>query len=453
MFRKKITVSVVGVFHPGDAKQVRPPLRDRNNPDFLGQVPCKGEDGSHSPPATEDGLLKFQAACRAIGKALAESGHPILLCVPDWNAYNEAEEKPEGFPVADFVVAGAQEAWHWRRSEITLYRPEAAVPDGLDKAQTAIIPHTINNPRALQGVNLHPKFLPSVEGRFYPQSFPSVKDADAIILISGERIHQFVACVAHHVQGEPVVAIPSFGGVAKSLYENLFREHYEDLATSDPEIRDELSVLEGAWSKGSANSLGTGGSKAQNNDPVAKQILPMDNAERARRIVRLTERLYNASKKQRERESRNRSRLAQACIGGFLVWVFLFAWLGAAGVLVGESSITHFWANVLFWLPPLLAAALGMMLRTILAYRSTEITRLDPTILVTDIAAAILLAVGFCLIYLIGGWSFKGEAVALELGENTALTIAGLSLIGLAAGLLLPVEELSTHLRQYLPFD
>ena len=57
------------------------------------------------------------------------------------------------------------------------------------------------------------------------------------------------------------------------------------------------------------------------------------------------------------------------------------------------------------------------------------------------------------MIYIIGGWSFKGEAVAPALGTETALIIAGLSLIGLAAGLLLPVEELSTRLRQFISLD
>ena len=459
MAAKKPIVSVVGSFSPHYGEKP-PTLRDRNNPDPTKQFPRAGEDGQHSPSATEDSVSGFQAACREIGKALAESGRPILLCVPDWNAYKVADQKLVGYLAADFVVAGAQKAWHWwrwwRRSEITLYRPKAAIPDGLVKDQTKIIPRAINNPKTLQGVNLHLEFLPSIEG-YYPESFPSVKDADAIILISGGEIHEFVACVAHHVQGEPVVAIPSFGGAAKSLYGNLLREHYEGLATSDRKIRDELGVLEEAWNPDSASSQGTGGSKTQNSDPREKQNKPMDNAKRARRIVRLTERLYSATKKQKERESKNWTRLALACIGGFLVWIFLFAWLGVAGEVAGKSPPTPttdvFLASLLLWLAPLLAAALGMMLRTILAYRSAEITRLDSTVLIIDIAAAILLAMSFCLIYIIGGWSFKGEAVAPALGTETALIIAGLSLIGLAAGLLLPVEELSTRLRQFISLD
>ena len=94
-----------------------------------------------------------------------------------------------------------------------------------------------------------------------------------------------------------------------------------------------------------------------------------------------------------------------------------------------------------------------MLLRTVVAFHSAQATKLDWAVLWTDVAAGILLAMGFGLVYFMGGWSFTNDP-RLPSPESPGATIpsvvAALSIIGLAAGFLLPVEALRKRLHQYI---
>lgn len=452
MFGKKHIVSVVGVFCP----DYIPPPTDGEEKKCLSVAP---EDQQQF----QEDQQRFQEACMAIGKALAETGHPILLCIADWNSYGQS--KP--LQAADFVVAGAESTK--KKSKITLYRPKEAIPARLlppgdpcdDPRRETTIRRVISQGCKLNYVKLTEEFMPTVNDG-YPESFPSVDKADAIIMISGENIHESVACVAHHVKKEPVVAIPSFGGAAKRLYYDLFRAEYDELATTNSEIQDELGVLEGKWHKETPQKNTVGKHTWWSRATAVARITDAKSdthAERANRIVHLTDLLCRASKKKNEHESKKWTSLAAGCIAVFVVWAILFAVLGVGEVFKETDSGNSLGSNwrlsmsALSWAPLILAAVLGMLLRTISDYRSALIIRFDWTVLFIDIMVALLLAVAFGIFFFFGGWSLTGEMQTLVLSEETARIIVGLSLIGLAAGLLLPVQELSTRLQTFMSID
>ena len=96
-------------------------------------------------------------------------------------------------------------------------------------------------------MQLHREELPTVE-RYYPQSFPSVREADASILLGGGYIHEFVAMIAHEAQGKPVSPCPT--SVEQALaerYHTILQQQYRELIAADRHIEVYLPCLAEEW--------------------------------------------------------------------------------------------------------------------------------------------------------------------------------------------------------------
>ena len=448
----------------------------------VGDFPPKRRQKSTMTP--EPKVEQFRAACSAIGQALAESNHPIVLCVPRWDSWRKGTDQ---HLVCDYVVEGASKARlapGQNEPQITVYHTRERVPADIDG--------TIPNAKCGKppvNVNLIWKPLPGPE-EYEPESFPSVKEADAIILISGGELSEYVACAAHYVRDLPVVAIPSFGGAAAALYDDVFLNRYEDFASGDAQIRKLLSVLNETWDE-DRNDTPNGGAQAKNGD---------SNIVRAGRVVDLTSRLYRANEMRKKKETENWRRLVVWSVVILLMWILVFTGLrtssgasngtpqpitGATPTATATPAPTAtatpsptatatpgptatpppaprptpgplsqalgsevFRANFFLWIALGLAATFGMLLRIVIAFHSAQVTRLDRAVVWTDVAAAILLAMGFGLVYFMGGWLFTSEAKLPDPDEGIPSLVVALSILGVAAGLLLPAEALRKRLHQ-----
>lgn len=467
--RERVAVSVVGDFSP----------RWRQKPE----------------EAPESNVEQFQAACKAIGQALAESDHPIVLCVPRWGSWRGEPDQPP--LVCDYVVDGASKAQLARdqdKPQITVYHTKERVPPDIH----GTIPDAIRDEKKPDKVNLVWKPLLGPQ-KYESESFPSVRQASAIILVSGGELSEYVACAAHYVRDLPVVAITSFGGAAAALYDDVFLNRYEGFASGDAQVRELLGVLDDTWDE-ERDDTREGGVQAQNG---------VSNNDRARRVVKLTLRLYRANEMQKKKENKNWWRLVVGCVVLLLVWILVFTGLripsggsngttlpakGATPTTTATASPTatetpgrtgtatlsptattapsstptpvhapgptagplrqalgheNFRANFLLWIALLLAATLGMLLRIVIAFRSGRVTRVDRAVVWIDVAAAIVLAMGFALVYLLGGWLFTNNPALPKPGEGVPSLVVALSIIGVAAGLLLPVEALRKRLQQF----
>jgi len=104
---------------------------------------------------------------------------------------------------------------------------------------------------------------------------------------------------------------------------------------------------------------------------------------------------------------------------------------------------------VAFFLLLYISAAVGTGLRVLVAYQSNQITRLTFFAVGLELVIATNVAFGLALFYLIGGISFTGEVVALAPNNTTFATIAvSMSLLGLAAGYLVPLDKLRDRLQK-----
>ena len=420
--KQKVTVAVVGGYSPN--------WEERKESLPLPQLP-----------------VDYVEAGRAIGCALAEAGHPVVLCVPDWTKPRLGDAVLEGITKARLAPDQSAHA-------VTVY-VTAGIPQEDNKNTLA------EAWRGVEPPNVSLTWKPLAEDPVYESiSFPTVRSIDAMILLSGDRLSEIVASAAHYVRNEPVVTITRFGGAGKVLYRDVFRSHYQSFAEEDDRIRSLLGVLDDTWD--TAPSQG--------------------NQARAVKVVELTERLYRANEL-RKKENLNWRSIAYLCLGLFVLWAFFFTLLSVAGSLAGNAAATpaggeaaltpvgaipkadgaapaslskllvgwdNLFQNGLLWFELMIAATLGSLLRKVAAFHFGDVVVLDRSAFITDVAAGIVLAMAFGLLYFAAGWSFNGEAVFPPLGSTTPTLVAALSVGGLAAGLLLPVEELGERLKQFV---
>lgn len=101
-----------------------------------------------------------------------------------------------------------------------------------------------------------------------------------------------------------------------------------------------------------------------------------------------------------------------------------------------------------------ISAAVGTGLRVLVAFQSSQIARLTLFAVGMELAIATSVAFGLALFYLIGGISFTGKVVALHASSETFATIAvSMSLLGLAAGYLVPLDRLREKLQKIFATD
>ncbi len=174
------------------------------------------------------------------------------------------------------------------------------------------------------------------------------------------------------------------------------------------------------------------------------------NLPKAEAIVNTGEKLVKAYN-QSGRQTRNV--LLSAIVGLFvllLVWIWVY--LSANQCAASEQGCPDFLIRSFFALL-YISALLGSGLRTLVQYQENKVTNLTFRGLGIDVAISLLVAFGLALIYLIGGISFTGKVVVLETktpenGATVFTTVAiSMSLLGLAAGYLMPLKKLAERLE------
>ena len=470
---KPVIVSVMGEYLPLEATK----------------QPQQLPDLTHPPPFEDSGPVEnYQAACRAIGRALAKKKHPIVLCVADWEEY--AKNK-DAHP-ADFVLEGAIAAG--TDVDVTLYQSPRTPPPTLDVNRTLV--HALIHPETRGRVKLQTELLPTIS-EYYPESFPSISHAEATILLGGRDIHEFVAMVGHEAKHQPIVALSAFGGAGRVLYRSVLQKTYRQSAQTSRDIRELLPVLEASWKRQPAESA-PGKLGAPSPDVSA-------DTKRANDIEKLTQQLASTMRTIERRDKHAWDILAGITIAVFVVWALLFTLLCNAGYLASSEksaksattavatagptaavtaavtatataavtpiatagptrpvapvglldpvrppNLADFIANMLLWGLVMLSCALGLSLRYLAAHRAGRIAHLHRTPLLIDLAAAILIALGFCVLFFIGYWAANPTDALPGVSDRTTPVAAALSGIGLACGFLLPLQQLTSRLRQYI---
>lgn len=201
---------------------------------------------------------------------------------------------------------------------------------------------------------------------------------------------------------KPVVAIPSFGGAAKGVWETV-QPYYHDCGVSD----SKTAVLREAWDTSTAEIVVQVAEKLVRHNPFRTSLKPQ--------IVML---------------------------GGGLVLLGL--WFGC---FFRTFSLPK---ELAVFLMLGLAAMLGTGLRVTLQRRGDNAERLSAAHVLTEATAGLLLAFGFALLYFVGGVLYTGKVEPLQFPEPADFPRVAFSitLLGLAAAFLL--DTAAEKLRQRL---
>jgi hypothetical protein len=100
-----------------------------------------------------------------------------------------------------------------------------------------------------------------------------------------------------------------------------------------------------------------------------------------------------------------------------------------------------------FFLLLFLSSAIGSGLRVLVAFQRNELTQLTGLALLLEVTVSLAVAFGLALFYMIGSISFTGQVTLLsEAATNFATIAVSMSLLGLCAGYLLPIDKLKVWL-------
>jgi len=121
-------------------------------------------------------------------------------------------------------------------------------------------------------------------------------------------------------------------------------------------------------------------------------------------------------------------------------------------VLEGKQALPKAWIPFVpfaFFLLLFISAAVGTGLRVLVAYQSNQLSRLTGFAVWIELVVALSVAFGLALFYLLGSISFTGHVSMLESNAQNFPTIAvSMSLLGLTAGYLVPLDKLRDRLQK-----
>jgi hypothetical protein len=96
-----------------------------------------------------------------------------------------------------------------------------------------------------------------------------------------------------------------------------------------------------------------------------------------------------------------------------------------------------------------LSSAIGTGLRILVAFQRNQLTQLTGLAMFVEVLVALAVAFGLALFYMIGSISFTSEVNLLVAGTKNFATIAvSMSLLGLCAGYLVPIDKLHDRLQK-----
>lgn len=311
---------------------------------------------------------KFCRICRELGATLADRGHQIII------------GSDASYTADRYVVEGANTITGNR--EIVAYVSQENPPFSDRKSELKQIKFTYKNstgPWPLKGIQ-------------------QVEESDAVILIGGTKTVMQVGHIAPILR-KPVLAIPTFDGSAKELWNNFFPEYNRVL---DKPYSLHSHAIE--WSEDSADVL-----------------------------IKYLEQLVK----------RNPYSIKRELVFFFVIVLLLAIWLIVLLIPVKSRLLG-------FFLLLVSASWLGTCLRTLVRMISNVSPHISWRELILEGIASVVLAFGLGLIYLTGALTATGDLKLLDLAETGTFLRIGItaSLLGLAAGLLL--EQATDKLKNML---
>lgn len=349
---------------------------------------------------------KFVAACEALGYSLSKKGHQVRVGISRW------EDIEDDRACFCHVICGASEAaketlLHIRPVEVICDVPQAQPTDEAGRMWEVVRGSAKN-------VNL--KFRPLRLTDSGVSRTQRIDEADAYILIGGGKNTERIGYSAHAMD-KPVLAVTVFGRAAKAVYSDILYDAYGDAGAG--------GEFHTPW----------GDEKADANNRSL-------NRSRAATLVDLIQRI---TKRKREQDSRNVAPLAitiAACCALLVGWVTLY-------LFASQGSVS---ARIAFFSLLFITAAIGTGMRILVDFQRNATSNLRLSWLMIELAVSLMLAFGLALIYLIGGITFTGTVVTLEpnsaTGERFPTIALSMSVLGLAAGFLAPVDKLRQRLER-----
>jgi len=312
----------------------------------------------------------FAEACRDMGRAFAERGHTLVVGTDD------QDDADYWFVEGASAVEGAR---------VIVYRPEA------DQRATPFL--------ARDGTFDRVRFTyrPPRRGEWTSVQLQALSEADVLVLVGGRRTAEATGYSAAAVK-KPVLAVPSFGGAARTVWPELQR-YYRAGGISE----DDEAALGMPWRRDSATVVVNGAQalarKAFRSDgwgaQVAMLVLPL------------------------------------VLMAG---WVALFQRPFTVG------------SDVSFYAMLIIAALLGTVLRSLMRVIGDG-SRLDPRTLLTEAAAGILVAFGFALLYWAGVVVINADVPSVPAKDFRRVAVS-MSILGFAGSFLL--NEAATTLAERL---
>lgn len=423
---KATTVLIIGSLYP--------PERPTTDGKTVTEIEAQNAEFAAKQKTFDEEYPKFVAACKALGAALARRGWRIMVGVPEWDML------PKLHTVVTHVVLGASSETVGEQAgkhRIIFYAPRDREPPDTTNG----VVDTLQELQALPNVQVESKSVAT--GKYKAKLIPNVSEVDAVLLVGGADGTASIGYAAYSME-KPVVAITGFGGAAQSLADDVLAQTYDRYRGFVDLTDGEMRALNANWSAAEGDKT---------------------NRANAELIVRATEKLVKAHGVV---TTQTKAVLTWSMAGMallLLLWVAIY--LGGSGVGDPAASaaggtagqrvkmIGQLWTGpVAFFLLLYISSLLGAGLRLLASYQTNEITRLTTFAVIMEAVISMVVAFGLGLFYLIGSISFTGTVVALTPNATTFANIAvSMSLLGLAAGYLVPLEKLRDRLQKIFEED
>lgn len=350
---------------------------------------------------------RFVAACRALGKALATSNHETMVGVTNW-------DQLKGPSLVHHLIEGinAVPLPNGKKHIVTVFVPK--VPEPRDATQQEI--DSLNDfERSYERVKLVRK--PLGMGKWSASMITDLKDAEAVILIGGGEGTASVAFAAKSFD-IPLLPISWFGGAAYDIREVV------DFSKMGVDTTQTMCLHD--W------------------DDVNRY----DSS--AAGVLKLAQAVNDSIIKSNKQVQQLFWGVIVTAALFVLLWVFTF--LSGPAALAAAGVETQAAQNYTFFALLFIASLVGSGMRTLTKYQEGNIKLLAGRHFAVDLVMGIAISLGLALFYFIGGLSFTGKAILLSEKDNEAINSiqVSLSLIGLAAGFLLPIQQLRQRLENAL---
>jgi hypothetical protein len=328
----------------------------------------------HMDAAAQQSAYRFEEACRQMGKRFTEHGHPLIVGTDD------------RLDADYFFVEGANEVAG--KHEVVVSRTEE---------DERLTPYDAE--RETKFKNIAFRFTRR-KGEWTAALVHALGQADLLLLIGGRTAALATGYSAEALKN-PVLAIPSFGGAAQAVWDEVSR-YYRTCGIKE---HDEGALRE-AWNADTAEIAVRSAESLVKNTPFRLKIGGIEIGMTVVTLILIT------------------------------VWVALFRrpW--------GLDEDVAFYAMLA------IAAVLGTSLRSTLRVVRDEIVDIDPRMLLIEARAGILIAFGFAILYLAGSIVITGAVVSLTTDQDFTRVAITMSILGFASALLL--HEAAANLQERL---